>query len=93
MNQHIIDFYKKLREDDAMIATLAKGQTHEQVMEIAVDEAAKLGFHFTLEEAMAVGMDIDTLRATVMNDDELNDFELELIAAGFPAEPIGKGHM
>ena len=89
MNQNIIGFYQTLRDDDVMIASLGKGETMEQIMEIAVDEAAKLGFSFTKEEALAIGMDIDTLRANVMNDDELNDFELELIAAGTASWPKG----
>lgn len=84
MNQNIIDFYQTLRNDDAMLASLSRCETVDEIMETAVEQAGKLGFHFTKEEAMAVGMDIDTLRASVMNDDELNDFELELISAGLP---------
>lgn len=84
MNQNIIDFYQVLRNDDAMLASLARCETVDDIMEVAVEEGGKLGFHFTKEEAMAAGMDIDTLHANVMNDDELNDFELELIAAGVP---------
>lgn len=84
MNQNIIDFYQVLRNDDAMLASLARCETVDDIMEVAVEEGGKLGFHFTKEEAMAAGMDIDTLRANVMNDDELNDFELELISAGLP---------
>lgn len=82
MNQNIIDFYQVLRNDDAMLASLSRCDTMDEIMEVAVEEGAKMGFHFTKDEAMAAGMDIDTLRANVMNDDELNDFELELIAAG-----------
>jgi len=84
MNQNIIDFYQTLRNDEAMLASMSRCETVDQIMEIAVEEGAKLGFHFSKEEAMAAGMDIDTLRASVMNDDELNDFELELISAGLP---------
>lgn len=84
MNQNIIDFYQVLRDDDAMIASLARCETVDEIMETAVEEGGKLGFHFTKQEAIAAGMDIDALRANVMNDDELNDFELELIAAGAP---------
>ncbi|MFO7482215.1 hypothetical protein [Oceanibaculum nanhaiense] len=82
MNQDIVGFYQRLRVNDRLLAILSKGDTVEGIMEIAVEEAGKLGFHFTKEEALAIGMDIDTLRANVMIDDELNDFELELIAAG-----------
>ena len=84
MNQNIIDFYQTLRNDEAMLASMSRCETVDQIMEIAVEEGAKLGFHFTKEEAMVAGMDINTLRASVMNDDELNDFELELISAGLP---------
>ena len=84
MNQHIIDFYQVLRDDDAMLASLSQCETVDEIMEVAVEEGGKLGFHFTKEEAMLAGMDIETLRASVMNDDELNDFELELISAGLP---------
>lgn len=89
MNQNIIDFYQVLRNDDAMLASLARCETVDDIMEVAVEEGGKLGFHFTKEEAMAAGMDIDTLRANVMNDDELNDFELELISAGLPINCSG----
>lgn len=82
MNQNIIDFYQKVRADDVLIGAFSNTQTADEMADVAVAEGSKLGFHFSKEEAKAAGSDIDSLRANVMNDDELNDFELELISAG-----------
>ena len=84
MNQNIVSFYQKVRTDDRLIATLSECETLDEIMETAVEEGGKLGFHFTKDEAMAAGMDLDAMQANLMNGDELNDFELELIAAGLP---------
>ncbi len=82
MNQAIVEFYAKARNDEQLIAMLSKCATLDELADTATAEAGKLGFHFTKEEAKAAGMDIASLRSAVMNDDELNDFELEMVAAG-----------
>lgn len=82
MNQNIIDFYQVLRSDAKLVETLMKHEGTDELLEAATSEAKKLGFHFTKEEALTAGMNIDALRAESANDEELSDFELELISAG-----------
>lgn len=84
MNQNIVDYYQKVREDESLRTVYATCEDLDQVMETAVEEGRKLGFSFTKDEAMTVGLDLEALRGATSNDDELNDFELELVAAGFP---------
>lgn len=84
MNQDIIDFYRAVRSDDAIIAALAVAKTPEDMAALAVHEGERLGFHFSTEAAKAAVMDLNGLCAKAVNDDELNDFELEMIAAGAP---------
>lgn len=82
MNDNIIEFYKKVRTDDELIAAFADAESATDTAKIAVREGAKLGLYFTEEEAAAAAINIDALRAGAVNDDELNEFELEMIAAG-----------
>lgn len=82
MNQNIIDFYATLRSDAQLVQTFMSCESAEQLLDLATTEAQKRGFHFTKEEAIAAGMNIEALSSGSANDDELNDFELELISAG-----------
>lgn len=84
MNQDIIDFYQILRKDDAIIAELSALETADEILDTAVIRGGMLGFHFTKEEASAASRGMDAFRANLANDDELSDFELDLIAAGSP---------
>ncbi|MEQ8503913.1 MAG: Nif11-like leader peptide family natural product precursor [Rhodospirillales bacterium] len=84
MNQDIISYYRKLREDEGLRAAYANCESVEQVMQTAVEQGTTLGFSFSKEEAMEIGYDIQVLHDLAANDDELSDFELELISAGSP---------
>jgi len=84
MNRNIVDYYQKVREDKALQAAYAGCENIDQIVETAVNEGGKLGFSFTKEEAAAIGFDIEALHGAATNDDELSDFELELVAAGLP---------
>ncbi len=90
MNQNIVDYYQTVRQDKALQAAYAGCENFDQIIEKAVDEGRKLGFSFTKEEALAAGMNFKALCSQAANDDELTEFELEMISAGSisPGKPI-----
>lgn len=84
MNQDIAAYYDAIRNSDAMIAALAEAATLDEIAEVAVEQAKELGIDFSKEDALAVISDFDILSTTLLDRDELNDFELELVSAGIP---------
>ena len=89
MNANIIEFYKKVRTDQGLIEALSEGQTAEQVSEIAVKKAAEMGITLETADVIAALDQFQELAADAANDDELTEFELELIAAGASPSCIG----
>jgi hypothetical protein len=87
MNQNIADYYDAIRNNDAMIAELAKADTLDEIVDIALEQAKELGYDFTREESLAVISNFDKFSETLLDRDELNDFELEMVSAGIPINP------
>lgn len=86
LNKEVVEFYRVARVDNTLMETLSAAQSTDDLARVAVREAGKLGFHFTEQEAKAASMDIASLCNSAVNDDELTDFELEMIAAGSGAD-------
>ena len=84
MHKNIIEYYQRVRDDEALQAAYSTCENTDQMFEIAVEEGRKLGLAFSKEDAMAVGFDVEALHGAATNDDELSDFELALVAAGLP---------
>ncbi|HBC07537.1 MAG TPA: hypothetical protein DC046_08140 [Rhodospirillaceae bacterium] len=82
MNQNIIEYYRQLRVSEDLMAAFSLSKTPEDVADTAVEQGDKLGFSFTKEEALAAGMNFKALCNEAANDDELTEFELEMISAG-----------
>ncbi len=82
MNANVIEFYKKVRTNQGLIEALSEGQTAEQVSEIAVKKAAEMGITLETADVIAALDQFQELAADAANDDELTEFELELVAAG-----------
>ncbi len=82
MNANVIEFYKKVRTDQGLIEALSEGQTAAQVSEIAVKKAAEMGITLETTDVIAALGQFQELVADAANDDELTEFELELVAAG-----------
>ncbi|HBT41522.1 MAG TPA: hypothetical protein DIW51_08550 [Rhodospirillaceae bacterium] len=82
MNANVIEFYKKVRTDQGLIEALSEGKTAEQVSEIAVKKAAEMGITLETADVIAALGQFQELAAGAANDDELTEFELELVAAG-----------
>lgn len=84
MNQNIIGYYKQMRVSEDLLAAFAHSKDFEDMIDIAVEQGGKLGFSFTKEEALAAGLNFKALCSQAANDDELTEFELEMISAGAP---------
>lgn len=82
MNQNIVKFYARLRNDEHLLEALNTCNSLDEAADLACVEARKLGFNFTKEEVLATDFDIQALHDAAANDHELNDFELELVAGG-----------
>lgn len=83
MNANVIEFYKKVRADQGLIEALSEGKTTEEFSEIAVKKAAEMGITLEMSDVIAATGQFKHV-ISVANDDELTDFELELVAAGVP---------
>ena len=87
MNSTVVDFYKFARTNPEIIAKLSEKCDQEVFLARTVEAGQAAGFSFSLEEARHGLADISQLVEDIANDDELTDFELELVSAGFPARP------
>lgn len=83
MNANIIEFYKKVRTDQGLIEALSEGKSTEEISAIAIEKAAEMGIELEPAEVGEAIGSFDKLATAAANDDELTDFELELIAAGY----------
>lgn len=82
MNANVIEFYKKVRTDQSLIEALSEGKTKEEFIKAAVDKAAEMGITLQAEDVVAACGKFEELCKLAANDDELTEFELEVIAGG-----------
>ncbi|MRG73950.1 hypothetical protein GH722_19505 [Alphaproteobacteria bacterium HT1-32] len=84
MSDAVMEFYKVARRDDEMVSLLAGIEDEALFIKTAMELGREKGFVFTAEEAGAAISQFDGFIEDVSNDDELTDFELEMVAAGLP---------
>tara|TARA_R110001592_G_scaffold361214_1_gene671318 strand:- start:15898 stop:16200 length:303 start_codon:yes stop_codon:yes gene_type:complete len=89
MNANVVEFYKKVRTDQGLIEALSEGKTTEEFTKIAVTKAAEMGIALQADDIVAACGQFDELCKLAANDDELTDFELEMIAAGEGENAVG----
>ena len=89
MNANVIEFYRKVRTDQGLIEALSEGKSVEEISEIAVTKAAEMNMPLRTDDVLAVSGNLNDVIAAAVNDDELTEFELELVAAGVPMTSIG----
>ena len=82
MNTTVIDFYKFARTNPEIVTQLSAERDPEAFLARAVEAGREAGFDFSLEEARLELTDLPQLINDIANDDELTDFELELVSAG-----------
>jgi hypothetical protein len=82
MNTNVIEFYKKVRTDKGLIEALSEGQTAEEFYTIAVNKAAEAGISLHVDDVKEACEKYGELCELAANDDELTDFELEMVSAG-----------
>ncbi|MAN81468.1 MAG: hypothetical protein CMM77_05190 [Rhodospirillaceae bacterium] len=86
MNANVVEFYKKVRTDQGLIEALSEGKTAEEMSAIAVKKAAELGITLQQDDVVAACNNFTELCKLAANDDELTEFELEIISAGVSAD-------
>lgn len=91
MNANVIEFYRKARTDQGLMEALSEGKTLEGISEIAVKRAAEMGIQLQTGDVLATLGQMAEFIPAAVNDDELTDFELELVAAGAPPASIDAG--
>ncbi|MCF3630555.1 hypothetical protein RJ527_04815 [Thalassospiraceae bacterium LMO-SO8] len=82
MNTNVVEFYKKVRTDQNLIEALSEGKTTEEFIKTAVDKAAEMGITLQQDDIVAACGNFAELCKLAANDDELTEFELEMISAG-----------
>ncbi|MEQ9557336.1 MAG: hypothetical protein RIG67_16315 [Rhodospirillales bacterium] len=82
MNANVVEFYKKVRTDQGLIEALSEGKTAEELSTIAVNKAAEMGITLQMDDVVAACGNFEELCKLAANDDELTEFELEVIAGG-----------
>ena len=78
------DFYRIARTDDEILDRLSGIQDEAVFIGAIEDIARERGFTLTSEEIRLAIFNLTEIMQSVANDDELTDFELEMIAAGIP---------
>lgn len=89
MNTNVIEFYKKVRADKGLQEALSEGKTVDEIADIAVKKAATMDIALAKADVLAACGDIPGLIGQAVNDDELTEIELELIAAGGSTYCVG----
>jgi hypothetical protein len=84
MNNDLINFYRTVRADDALHSTLSSIQDPKANIEAIIAEARSRNLAVSAEDIAAALNDPAAFLQAAVNDDELSDDELELVAAGFP---------
>ncbi len=84
MNDAVMEFYKVARRDNEMVSLLAGIEDETLFISTVVKLGREKGFVFTAEEAGAAISQFEGFIEHAANDDELTDFELEMVAAGIP---------
>ncbi|MFA7431309.1 MAG: Nif11-like leader peptide family RiPP precursor [Rhodospirillaceae bacterium] len=82
MSNDLIEFYRAVRGDDALRAKLSAIIDPEEAAEAIMAEARARNFAVSAEDITAALSDFGGFLKAAVNDDELNDDELELVAAG-----------
>ena len=82
MNANVVEFYKKVRTDQGLIEALSEGKTAEEFYMIAVDKAAEIGITLQQDDIKEACGKYGELCQLAANDDELTEFELEMVSAG-----------
>ncbi|MFA7431308.1 MAG: Nif11 family protein [Rhodospirillaceae bacterium] len=90
MNSDLIDFYRSVRSDDALHAKLTAIKDPQANIEAIIAEARSRNLSVSAEDIAAALTDTAGFLQAAVNDDELNDGELELVAAGVPMMPSVK---
>tara|TARA_R100000750_G_C2267709_1_gene66234 strand:- start:37 stop:321 length:285 start_codon:yes stop_codon:yes gene_type:complete len=78
------DFYRIARNDDKILDRLSGIQDEAVFIGTIEDIARERGITLTSEEIRQAIFNLTEIVQSVANDDELTDFELEMIAAGVP---------
>ncbi|MAN81467.1 MAG: hypothetical protein CMM77_05195 [Rhodospirillaceae bacterium] len=82
MNTNVVEFYKKVRTDQNLIEALSEGKTTEEFIKAAVNKAAEMGITLQQDDVVTACRNFEDLCKLAANDDELTEFELEMISAG-----------
>lgn len=91
MNANVIEFYKKVRTDKGLQEALSEGNTVEEISEIAVAKAGEAGIQLEKSDVLVAMGQMKEIVSAVANDDELTEFELEMVAAGDATKCVGGG--
>ncbi|WP_162305875.1 Nif11-like leader peptide family natural product precursor [Oleisolibacter albus] len=77
----LIEFYRLVREDEAVMGRLAACRTPEELVAAVVEESARRGLSV---DAPSVELALSDLKSFIdlANDDALTDLELEIVSAG-----------
>ena len=84
MSISVCDFYSIIRTDNDILSRLSAIEDGAVFIETIGDLAKERGIILTAEEIGQAMSSFDEVIQNVANDDELTDFELELVAAGVP---------
>ena len=84
MMKSVQEFYSIARTDDEIISALSAIQDEAVFIETVDRLAREKGFILTVEDIKYSISNFQEVIQNVANDDELTDFELEMVAAGNP---------
>mgnify|MGYP003627878326 CR=1 FL=1 len=84
MSGAALGFYKFVRRDDKMVNMFKNISDEALFIKTAVELGHKHGYIFSTDEAATALAQFDSFIEAASNDDELTDFELEMVAAGIP---------
>ncbi len=84
MSDAVMEFYKVARRDKEIVDLLSGISDEAMFIKTAMELGREKGFVFTAEEAGSAISEFEVLIEHASNDDELTDFELEMVAAGAP---------
>jgi len=84
MSDAVMEFYKVARRDKEIVDLLSGISDEAMFIKTVMELGREKGFVFTAEEAGSAISEFDSFIEAASNDDELTDFELEMVAAGLP---------
>lgn len=89
MNDNVVALYQKIRTDGRLIAQFESCDGPEALVQQALIISSKLGVQVERQDLEAAVADLGSLIQSAANEDELTDFELEFVSAGFPINCSG----